>query len=151
MGADFRSPFPIIPEEGYRTELGLDRDEVPGVLLELERFCLAREVPPKIMYRLQVGADELITNSMMHGSFGARAEPSVALSVALESAAISVVVEDNGHPYNPLRDAPSPNLELEPTDMPIGGLGIHLVKSMIPELSYLRDSGRNYVLLRQPL
>jgi len=51
-------------------------------------------------------------------------------------------VEDDGKPFDPLQ-APPPDLSLPLERRPIGGLGIHLIRNLMDEVSYARVGGRN--------
>jgi anti-sigma regulatory factor (Ser/Thr protein kinase) len=53
-------------------------------------------------------------------------------------------VIDEAAPFDPLGIAP-PNLTPALGDRPIGGLGIHLVRSLADEITYGREAGRNVV------
>ena len=66
------------------------------------------------------------------------------IQVELDRERLSVTVEDEGLPFNPFaRSAPDTTLSLEERE--IGGLGIHLVRKMMDEVSYVRRTGRNVV------
>ena len=54
---------------------------------------------------------------------------------------------DNGRPFDPLNDAPEPDLDSGVADRAVGGLGVHLVRTMMDEMRYRRDRGRNHLTL----
>jgi len=55
---------------------------------------------------------------------------------------LSIEVADQGVEFNPLTAAP-PDLTLSLENRPIGGLGIVLVKTLAPSISYRRDRDWN--------
>ena len=55
---------------------------------------------------------------------------------------LSVEVADQGAEFNPLTAAP-PDLTLNLESRPIGGLGIFLVKTLAPSITYRRDRDWN--------
>jgi serine/threonine-protein kinase RsbW len=55
---------------------------------------------------------------------------------------LKVEVADQGEEFNPLTAAP-PDLTLSLESRPIGGLGIFLVKSLAPSITYRRDRDWN--------
>ena len=61
---------------------------------------------------------------------------------------LASVVDDDGRAYNPL-EAPRPILEADIEDRPIGGLGVHIVRTVMDELEYRRDGGRNILIMRK--
>lgn len=53
-------------------------------------------------------------------------------------------IEDDGHPFNPLVDAPLPGINDPIEARKIGGLGVHMVKKMTATQAYVRTAdGRN--------
>jgi anti-sigma regulatory factor (Ser/Thr protein kinase) len=55
-------------------------------------------------------------------------------------------VEDDGRAFDPLQaERPPPPVNLE--EAPIGGLGIHLIRSMLDECHYRREAGWNRLTL----
>jgi serine/threonine-protein kinase RsbW len=61
-----------------------------------------------------------------------------------------VSVEDEGKPFDPL-SVPAVDTSIPLTKKPIGGLGIHLMRQFIDELSYARESGKNVLRMRKQL
>ena len=59
-----------------------------------------------------------------------------------------VRVEDDGRAFNPL-DAPAPDLRSGIDERPIGGLGVHLVRSLMDSLEYHRERDRNIFIMRK--
>jgi serine/threonine-protein kinase RsbW len=53
---------------------------------------------------------------------------------------------DAGAPFNPL-DAPAPDLGTPPEERKIGGLGLHLVRSLVDDASYCREGSVNVLVL----
>ena len=56
----------------------------------------------------------------------------------------------DGPPFDPFRQA-APDTTLSVADRPIGGLGIHLVRELMDEVSYERRDARNVVILVKQL
>ncbi len=61
---------------------------------------------------------------------------------------ITVEIEDDGRAFDPF-DAPPPDLTSSIEERAIGGLGVHLVRSLTDDASYERRDGRNIVTLRK--
>ena len=60
---------------------------------------------------------------------------------------MSIEVADQGAEFNPLT-APPPDLTLDLESRPIGGLGIFLVKTLAPSITYRRDRDWNRITFR---
>ena len=54
-------------------------------------------------------------------------------------------VKDWGTPFNPFQEAPVPDIMMSVEERPIGGLGIHLVRSMVAHYCYSHVDGANIV------
>lgn len=101
--------------------------------------------PPKLVYTVNLVLEELEVNALTHGRESGLEE----YEITIDSQPESVVVElsDDGPPFNPLTDAPLPDLDSPLESRPIGGLGIYLIKTMVDEISYRRETDRNYLTL----
>ena len=71
------------------------------------------------------------------------------MEIALTSEADKLTIElsDDGRAFNPLDDAPEPDLDAAIEDRPIGGLGVHMVRTFMDEMHYRRDEGKNHLTL----
>ncbi len=123
--------------KGGRAEIGAVNDA-------LERAAMAGEVPEMAMRAMQVALDELLTNAIMHGKVTLNDPMQVDLIVA--KSALRAVISHAGTAFDPTEVA-APDLEGSLPDREIGGLGIHLVRSMMDEFSYQHVDGRNIVKL----
>jgi serine/threonine-protein kinase RsbW len=92
------------------------------------------------MAQLMIAFDEIISNGINHGGEGR--SPTIEIRLVVEDEGVSGEVADDGKPFDPLA-APKPDTTLPVEQRPIGGLGIHLVRELMDDVSYLRDGGRN--------
>lgn len=101
--------------------------------------------------QLALVAEEVLTNIARH-AWPDDAPRSFALEVEARRGEASVEVvlttEDDGIPFDPTAAA-SPDLEAALEDRPIGGLGIHFIRSMTDSQSYSRAGGRNRLTMRK--
>ena len=132
-------------------EIGLGGDEPRKAVERFERFALEHELPMGLIFKFQLALDELLTNVVSYAFEEGAGEPVITLSLHLTDEQLEARLEDNGQPFNPLRDAPVPDLDLSAEDRHVGGLGIHLTKAFVHALSYERVDGWNRLYLVQPL
>ena len=66
----------------------------------------------------------------------------------LDQDLLSIQVADDGVAFNPLL-APEPDLDLAIDQRPVGGLGIHLMRTMMDDLEYKRVNGQNLLTVRK--
>ena len=92
--------------------------------------------------------DEIVSNVIRHGFDDAR-EHRIMVSLAVGDALATIEVHDDGRPFNPLEAAP-PDFDA-PVEDRIGGLGIHIVRSIARTVGYRREHGRNVLIVTAKL
>jgi anti-sigma regulatory factor (Ser/Thr protein kinase) len=126
-------------------EIGNRLDELGRATAWLEAFAGAAALPAETRYALDVGLNEAVTNVISY-AYPDAAEHRILLRLERVGDAVWLEVEDDGAPFDPLQQAPpAPPTTL--ADAPIGGLGIHLIRSMFDECRYRRENGRNRLTL----
>jgi anti-sigma regulatory factor (Ser/Thr protein kinase) len=113
----------------------------------IEVFGAAHGLSPEVVFKLNLALDEVVTNIISH-AYDDEDEHQIAIRVALDGDGVSVRVEDDGRAFNPL-DAPRPDLGLDLAERPIGGLGVHIVRSVMDALEYRREDHRNILIMRK--
>jgi anti-sigma regulatory factor (Ser/Thr protein kinase) len=113
----------------------------------IEAFAAAHGVSADVVFKVNLALDELVTNIISY-AYVDGAEHQIGIRVALDGDDVSVRVEDDGRPFNPL-DAPAPDMGLDIDRRPIGGFGVHIVRSLMDAIEYRREDDRNIVLMRK--
>lgn len=116
--------------------------ELPGLLDRLESYAETVQLPPLTSHRLCMICEELATNVVTHGTAQPPEATFVAFSLRKLPQELHVRVEDDGPSFDPLSLA-APDTEAALEDRDIGGLGIHLVKTMAREVRYQRVDSHN--------
>ena len=123
--------------------------EVDAVARRVEEFGDAHGLPGPKVYVINLALDELITNVVSYG-FGGVPEPEIRITLRMEGDALVLIMEDNGQPFDPTQEVPT-DVTSPLAERPIGGLGLHLVKSFADRLSYEFADGRNRVIVEHDL
>jgi len=111
----------------------------------VEEFCRTQGLAKDTTLDLRLVADEVLTNIVQYARVGIEAHP-VELRLSASGGLLRMEFRDEGAPFNPL-DAPAPDLDTRPEARAIGGLGIHLVRSLVDEARYFRDGSVNVLVL----
>ena len=92
--------------------------------------------------------EEIFVNIVHYGNCK-DSEVKISLALCQADPALHLVLqlEDTGNAFNPLLDAPETTLGLSSEQAPIGGLGVHLIKSMSIKQKYQRNNHRNQLCL----
>lgn len=97
------------------------------------------------VYATNLALEEMATNVLKYGYDDTDAH-TIDLCLEIHPERIILVLEDDGHEFNPL-DAPDPDVTLAIEDRPMGGLGIRLVRQFTQRMEYERRDGRNRLTL----
>lgn len=132
------------------------REQFESRLSELERlgrvlegFWDSHGLPLKALMDVNLALDEIFTNIVSYG-FTDGGRHFVGVSLELEGEGLSITVEDDGVPFNPL-EAPDPDLNVPLEERKTGGLGIYFVRKMMEDLEYARKSGKNVLKMKKRL
>ena len=91
--------------------------------------------------------EELFTNAVNYGyPEGAAATGRIEIGLAVKKGRLEIRFSDDGRPFDPLSHTP-PDLDRVPADRPLGGLGLHLLRSLVDDARYRRDRHGNHLAL----
>jgi sigma-B regulation protein RsbU (phosphoserine phosphatase) len=138
---------PSVMEIKFTNDLG----DIARVNDAFEEFAEREGLPDRVRRSIKLVFDELLNNIISY-AFGDAGDDVHHLEVRVEStsAEISVTISDDGHLFDPFSlEAPDTTLPIDERE--IGGLGIHLVRQLMDEVSYVREDDRNVVVLTKRL
>jgi anti-sigma regulatory factor (Ser/Thr protein kinase) len=115
---------------------------------EFAEWAHRHGVPEASVRAFQVVFDEMLTNAIDYGLAG-RSDALLEVRLFPSAQALDAQIIDNGPAFDPLSEAAIPDLELSVEDRPIGGLGIHLVKSLMDRADYQRRGDCNILSLHK--
>lgn len=115
----------------------------------VEAFCESGGIGPELIFPVNLALDEVVTNVIRYAHDDERPHP-IVVRLAIDEHALTAEVEDDGRPFNPL-DVPPPDIGAGLEERPIGGLGIHLVRSVMSSVEYRREGGRNVLTMKKLL
>ena len=123
--------------------------EVTKLYEKLEAFGQAQHISESVLASMNLALEEILANIISFG-YTDTEEHEISLRLILEEENLIAEIEDDAAPFNPL-DAPHPDITLPIEERPIGGLGIHLTKKMMDEITYAQQDGKNILRLRKRL
>ncbi len=123
----------------------------PGELHHLNAFLGAfwerHDLPPGDVMRMELGLEEVFINVVTHGLVGAAlAGAPVTVDLCLEDGRLDLGIEDPGPAFDPLAAGPADTTTGMETRH-LGGLGIHLVRTLMDEVRYERRGGHNRLVM----
>jgi serine phosphatase RsbU (regulator of sigma subunit)/anti-sigma regulatory factor (Ser/Thr protein kinase) len=105
---------------------------------------------PDVAFAVNLCLEELLTNTIQHGLHGA---PNRLIYVRLSRSDewLEIIVKDDAPPFDPFVEAPAPSLEAGVEERAVGGLGVHMVKTMMDEVRAFYDGSGNLIVLLKTL
>ena len=121
------------------------RDELAAITDAVEDLGRRERWPDALLFRVNLALEELGLNIMDYGYDGGPCDIDIILTS--DDDAVTIEIIDGGPPFDPLHDAPTPDLDTAIEDRRIGGLGVHLVRTLMYDLRYRREHGKNHLTL----
>jgi serine/threonine-protein kinase RsbW len=132
----------------YSIEVRAVPESLGEVAAFLERALRAVTASEEQFWNLYQAIEELVTNVVFYAYVG---EPGpVSVTVTKEESAVVICIADQGRPFDPTREPP-PDLSVPHPQRRVGGLGIHLVRELVDQMSYRREGQTNCLTLRARL
>ena len=126
--------------------MGFEAAELPRIQSAIGEFSREQDWPPDIEFQVDLVLEELVLNVVHHGSSDGE-EGEIRIELLSDDDAVVIQIVDDGRPFDPLTDAPEPDTESGIEDRAVGGLGIHLVRTMMDEVTYRREEDKNHMRL----
>ncbi len=127
------------------------KDQIPVVTEFVEALMSSRGFDPKKTLEVMLALEEACTNVALYAYDGKDGNEEGLMRIAAGIArskcrGMELTIEDSGVPFDPTKHI-KPISEAGAEERPIGGLGIHLIKSYVDELKYERIDGKNVLTL----
>ena len=120
-------------------------EELDRLAASVEDFAREQDWPLDLTFQVNLILEELWLNVVNHGH--ENGEHVVDIELTSEAESLTIEITDDGKPFNPLENAPIPDVTAALGDRSIGGLGVHLVRTMMNEMRYSREDGKNHLIL----
>ncbi len=120
-------------------------DEIVRVNQSFNAFANRHGVTSDTRRAMNLVFDDLLNNIVSY-AYHDDDEHTIDVRVELSSDRLAVTLTDDGIPFDPFATA-APDTALSLEERQSGGLGIHLVRNMMDEVSYSRRTDKNVVIL----
>ena len=122
-----------------------DLKDIETVMEAFEGFAGQHDMPMAVTMKFNVVFDELLNNIVSYG-FVEGSDQQIEIKLELLGNRLAVIVVDDGIPFNPLSKE-TPDIEASIEDREIGGLGIHIVRNLVDEVTYQRRIDKNVLTM----
>jgi serine/threonine-protein kinase RsbW len=131
------------------TSVPNDAAELPALTRFLQDFWSECGLPPAQALNFELALEEVFMNVVMHGSPAGRVGR-VEVFLALVDQAVTLTVEDDGPPFDPLL-LPAPDITAGLESRRVGGLGVFLVRQVMDNVRYQRRETMNQLQMTKNL
>ena len=128
-----------------------DRELLPSLFAAIDDVLARAGIEHALANDVRLVSEEVVCNAIDHGQRPG-SEQEITVQIAIHDDRVTLFFRDNGEPFDPLSQPP-PDLEADIEERPIGGLGVHLIRTLANEITYAREAHHNVlrvVLLRSP-
>jgi len=139
-------PMSSEPGNHFERRFQNQLQDLSRVTEEAVRFLQERGAGAQAVYTANLAIEELATNILKYGYDDAAAHE-LLLRLELHPGALLLVLEDDGHEFNPL-GVPEPDVSQPAEQRTPGGLGIHLVRKLADQMTYERHGLRNRLTVK---
>ena len=126
-----------------------DVQEIPQLAAFIDEFCESCGIDMSTTMSLNLAIEEAVVNVMDY-AYPAGSNGDVLVDAESEDGLLTFVIRDNGSPFDPTK-AGEVDTTLSVEERPIGGLGIHLVRTIMDTLDYSYENEQNILTLRKKL
>lgn len=131
-------------EVSVSVEVPPDPEQLPAMFEAIEEFGDRVGWSMEFGLQAQLVLEEMVLNVMTHS--GATDPMVMRLTSRRNEAEFEII--DTGMPFDPTKVSSPPEGEVSSlADVAIGGLGIHLVRSMVQDMHYRRVNDANHLTL----
>lgn len=101
----------------------------------------------EFMYAVNLALDEILTNTISYGYLDEETHE-ITVNLRAQVDALSVEVIDDARAFDPLA-APLADVDLPLEQREVGGLGIHLARTLMDEMTYRREQDKNVLIMKK--
>ena len=140
----------IVPQEEYQKRiLTLDNDiqQIPQLASFVDTVAEEAGIDFSEAMPLNLALEEAVVNVMQYaypkGTYG-----TVTIEALFNKEQLRFIISDAGTPFDPTAKE-DVDISLEVVDREIGGLGIHLIRQIMDDISYEYKDGKNVLTLHK--
>lgn len=132
-----------------RLVLPNDVQEVPKLAGFIDEFCETCGIDMSTTMSLNLAIEEAVVNVMDY-AYPNGGKGDIYIEAECDNDVMTFIIRDNGIPFDPTK-ASEVDTTLSAEERPIGGLGIHLVRTIMDTEEYSYTDGQNVLTLKKKL
>lgn len=113
----------------------------------VSEFGNAHHLSEEFLYAVNLALDEILTNTISYG-YADQAAHEITVTLRVLGNELVAEIVDDARAFDPLA-APKVDVDLPLEQKEIGGLGIHLTRTLMDEMAYRREQDKNVLLMKK--
>lgn len=130
-------------------EMNNDIRQIPRLEAFVADIAVRRSLDPGLVASINLAIEEAVTNVIMY-AYPKGTEGTVSIDSKDSPGLLEFTITDSGMEFDPT-SAPKPDTSLDVEQRRVGGLGIHLVRSIMDSVTYQRKGGRNILKMTKKI
>ena len=122
-----------------------DINTIPQLNEFIDTVCEELEIDMALAMSLNLAMEEAVVNVMDY-AYPEGTEGEVDIEAIADEAQLHFTISDSGKPFDPTAKE-EVDTTLSAEERPIGGLGIHLIRQLMDDISYERKDDKNILRL----
>ena len=122
-----------------------DINTIPQLNEFIDTVCEELEIDMALAMSLNLAMEEAVVNVMDY-AYPEGTEGEVDIEAIADETQLHFTISDSGNPFDPTAKE-EVDTTLSAEERPIGGLGIHLIRQLMDNISYERKDGKNILRL----
>ena len=144
----FTNPSPFSRSERYLV-LQNEISQIPKLAAFIDEVAKEAKMDQTRTMSLNLAMEEAVSNIILY-AYPEGTEGQVEVKVVIKEDRLDFTLTDSGVPFDPTL-AHMPDLTLDASERPIGGLGIYLVRTIMDSVTYERLDGKNVLSMTKKL
>lgn len=135
----------------YQRSLTLTNDLklIPQLNTFIDEVCEAAEFDMATTMQINLAIEEAVVNVMDY-AYPTGTQGDINIEALSDGSGMMFVISDTGSPFDPTAKS-EVDITLSAEERAIGGLGIHLIRQIMDQISYERIDGRNILTLTKTI
>ena len=135
-------------ESVFKEQQRIKREHLVDTIKDIGDFGLENDWSDDLAFRVTLVVEEMVQNILDYGYQDSLGD--VKVVVISRANTVSIDISDDAPPFDPLNDAPAPDLTSVIEERHIGGLGIYLTRTLMDSITYSYESGKNHLHMIAP-
>ena len=127
-----------------------DLSEIERLAQSMTAFGAQHHLAIETVHDVNLALEEVVANIILYGYEDER-EHQITVDIYVQKKSLTLEICDDARPFNPLENPDPDDLDKPLEEREIGGLGIYLTRTLMDELEYKREQGKNLLWMKKKL